>query len=99
MEIQLLDDRLEPPTTKSTGAIYDAVAPKASAAKYTDSWNSIEISCQGSKLRAAPNNREIQDCDLSAEPTLKDRLKSGFIGLQNHGSRIEFRNVKVKRIS
>ena len=99
MEIQLLDDRLAPPTTKSTGAIYDAVAPKVSAAKYTDSWNSIEISCQGNTLRAALNSREIQNCDLSTVPTLKDRLKSGFIGLQNHGSRIEFRNVKVKRIS
>ena len=96
MEIQLLDDRRDPVTAKSTGAIYDAVAPKMNASRSAGSWNDIEVSCQGPTVRVALNGKEAIDCDTSAQPDLKDRLKSGYIGLQNHRSPIDFRNVRIK---
>jgi len=96
MEIQLLDDWRAPLTTKSTGAIYDAVAPAANPSKRANSWNDIEVSCLGPKVRVVLNGKLVVDCDTSAHPALRDRLKSGFIGLQNHGTPIQFRNIRIK---
>lgn len=96
MEIQLLDDCRSPITEKSTGAIYDAVVPTQEAARPAGNWNQIEVSCQGPTVRVVLNGREIVNCDTSAHPALKDRLKSGLIGLQNQNSPIKFRNIRIK---
>ena len=42
------------------------------------------------------NGREVISCDTGKHPDLKDRLKTGYIGLQNHRSPIDFRNVRIK---
>ena len=96
MEIQLLDDRRSPLTVKSNGGIYDAVAPTQEASRPAGIWNMIEVSCQGPRVRVVLNGREVVDCDTSAHPDLKDRLKSGYIGLQNHRTPIAFRNVRIR---
>ncbi len=98
MEIQILDDWRSPVSTKSTGAIYDAVAPKLNASKRAWSWNDVEVSCIGPRVRVVMNGREMLDCDTSAVPALKDRLKSGYIGLQNHNSVVEFRQIRIKEM-
>ncbi|NOZ24119.1 MAG: DUF1080 domain-containing protein [Planctomycetes bacterium] len=98
MEIQILDDRREPPSTKSTGAIYDAVAPTANAGSPAGRWNKLEASCEGPVVRVVLNGKEVIQCDTSKHPALKDRLKSGFIGLQNHASTVEFRDVRLKAL-
>lgn len=96
MEIQLLDARRAPITVKSNGAIYDAVAPTLDASRPAGTWNRTEVSCLGSMVKVTINGREVVSCDISEHPELKDRLKSGYIGLQNHRSPISFRNVRIK---
>ncbi len=96
MEIQLFDARRAPITVKSNGAIYDAVAPTVDASRSTGAWNTVEVSCSGSMVKVIINGREVVSCDVSEHPELKDRLKSGYIGLQNHRSPISFRNVRIK---
>ncbi len=96
MEIQILDDWRTPPTVKSTGAIYDVVAPKENAARRAWTWHDVEASCIGSKVKVTLNGKPIIDCDMDAIPELKDRLREGLIGLQNHKSEVEFRNVRIK---
>ena len=98
MEIQLLDDRQGSITVKSNGAIYDAVAPSQEASRPAGIWNPVEIVCQGPTVRVTINSREVVDCDTSTHPDLKDRLTSGFIGLQNHGDPIDFRNIRIKTL-
>ena len=98
MEIQILDDWRSPATVKSTGAIYDVVAPKENPAKRAWSWHDVEASCIGPKVKVTLNGKPIIDCDMDAVPELKDRLRAGFIGLQNHHSVVEFRSVRVKTI-
>ncbi|MCE2436171.1 MAG: DUF1080 domain-containing protein [Candidatus Latescibacteria bacterium] len=61
-------------------------------------WDSIEVSCQGSMVNVIINGREVISCDTSKHPDLKDRLKTGYIGVQNHRSPIDFRNVRIKRL-
>ena len=96
MEIQLLDERRSPLTAKSNGGIYDAVAPAQEASRPAGSWNAIEVSCQGSRVRVVLNGKEVVHCDTSVHPELKERLQCGFIGLQNHGAPINFRNVRIR---
>ncbi len=97
MEIQLFDAPHAPLTTKSNGAIYDVVAPTVDATRPAGMWNTVEVSCLGSQVRVVINGREVVSCDVDKHPDLKDRLKSGYIGLQNHRSPVSFRNVRIKR--
>jgi hypothetical protein len=61
----------------------------------------MSIECQGPQVRVIFNEVLIIDANLidhmdktSAHPGLKRR--SGFIGLQNHSSRVEFRNIRLQ---
>ena len=96
MEIQLLDDRRAPLTPKSNGGIYDAVSPQVEASKPAGTWNPVEISCRGPQVEVKIHGRQTVSCDTSTHPQLKGRLTSGYIGLQNHGDPIAFRNIRLK---
>ncbi len=96
MEIQLLDDRRAPLTPKSNGGIYDAVAPQVDPSKPAGTWNPVEITCRGPQVEVKIHGRQTVSCDTSTHADLKDRLKTGLIGLQNHGSPIAFRNIRLK---
>lgn len=98
MEIQILDDQGKEPTKKSTGAIYDAVAPKRNMSKPAGEWNQMEIGCLGRQVRVWMNGEQIVDVDLDEYPELRSRLPRGYIGLQNHGVPVEFRNVRIKEL-
>lgn len=108
MEIQILDhnhDRykgwLKP--TQRLGAVYDLIPPLAEALKPAGEWNSEEIEARGRKIRVTLNGVLITDADLD---TIKDpeKLKKhpgaartgGRIGFLGHGTRVEFRNIRVK---
>ena len=96
MEIQIYDVPHDPLNNKSNGAIYDVVAPTSDPSHPAGEWNSIEVSCQRTMVNVIINGREVISCDTSKHPDLKDRLKTGYIGLQNHRSPIDFRNVRIK---
>lgn len=104
-EIQLLDSfgrtKLSP---GDAGGLYGAVAPSKNAAKPFEEWNSLEITCQGTKLIVVLNGEEVVNCDLS-DPDIKakqpggdkgKRGPKGYLALQNHGNPIEFRNLRIK---
>ena len=95
MEIQIYDVPHDPLNTKSNGAIYDSVAPTVDPSHPAGEWNSVEVSCRGSMVHVIINGHEVISCDISKHPDLKDRLKTGYIGLQNHRSPIDFRNVRI----
>jgi hypothetical protein len=98
MEIQILDDHGREPAPYTTGAIYDAVAPKKNMSKPAGEWNFVEIICSGPWVVVAMNGEEIVRVNMDEHPKLKDRLRKGYIGLQNHGSRVEFRNICIKEL-
>ncbi|MEZ8222026.1 protein of unknown function (DUF1080) [Candidatus Fervidibacteria bacterium JGI MDM2 JNZ-1-D12] len=98
MEIQILDDHGRDPAPYTTGAIYDAVAPKKNMSKPAGEWNFVEIICSGPWVVVAMNGEEIVRVNMDEHPKLKERLRKGYIGLQNHGSRVEFRNIRIKEL-
>ena len=94
-EVQIQDDAGSAPSLTSTGAFYGAVAPETSAAKPTGEWNTLEIVCDGTKLRVTLNDRVVQDVDQTEHPIIKDRPRVGYLLVQNHGHPVEFRNLKL----
>jgi hypothetical protein len=104
MEIQILDDAGQPPNIHGTGSIYGAVAPCGNLSKPANEWNSYAILCQGSHMTVTMNGVKILDVDLGSpalnaleiqERKLKDRVRAGCVGVQNHGSMVRFRNIRI----
>ena len=109
MEIQILDDpapqykTLKP--AQYTGGIYYQVAPDETKKKLNPpgEWNHYEITCHGPLVVIVLNGVEINRASMDKETTgvgghkpLSQRPRTGFIGLQSHGNRVEFRNLLIK---
>ena len=58
---------------------------------------------QGNQVKVTLNGTQIVDADLSAhkdkQPTHPGLARAkGYIGLQNHGSRLDYRNIKIREL-
>jgi len=110
MEVQILDDYGRKPTVHTAGALYGAVAPCKNMSKPAGEWNQVEITCKGSRVKMVMNGVTLYDIDMDdpelnarimtykghgAKP-LNTRVREGYIGLQNHGARVEFRKIRIK---
>jgi len=108
MEIQILDDQHEKykgkiKPTQFHGSVYDVFPAKPGYLKKAGEWNQEEIVVDGRKINVTLNGTVILDENLD---TVKDPevLKkhpglaqtTGRIGLLGHGSRVEFRNLRMK---
>jgi hypothetical protein len=68
-------------------------------------WNHIFIGCLKRNVFMVMNGEDIVDINLDeynkpleGHSPLKERLTKGFIGLQDHGSPVSFRNIGIKEI-
>jgi hypothetical protein len=100
VEIQVLDDkdkRYEKlKDYQYTGSVY-AVAPATKhVGRPAGEWNSLEIETKGSSYRVIHNGIEIVHATEADFPALAGRLKSGFLGLQNHSEEVWYRNVRIR---
>jgi hypothetical protein len=111
MEIQVLDDEAEVyqkmpiKPTQYTGSVYDVFPAKPGHVKRNGIWNEFEITAGRRRVKVVLNGVTITDADLD---TVKDpavlkkhpglQNKSGHIGLLGHGTRVEFRNLRVKEL-
>jgi len=112
MELQILDDsapqyaKLKP--YQYHGSIYGVVPAKRGHQKPVGQWNVQEVRAIGPKITVILNGATIVDADLSkitktadggglrAHPGLRN--KTGHIGWLGHGSRVEFRNIRIKPV-
>ena len=106
-EVQLRDDAGQRPRKGSTGAIYEILAPTRIAARPAREWNSLEVRCVGPRIQITLNGvrvvrmrRDDPALNAVADPAFRPatRRKVGFIGLQDHGAAVRFRNIRVKEI-
>jgi hypothetical protein len=98
MEIQVSDDAGGAPSAHSSGAIYDVVPPLLNAVKPAKHWNTYHIIMDWPMLVIELNGQIVQNENLDGNPRLKYRLRNGYIGLQNHGKEIEYRNIYIKEL-
>ena len=110
MEIQVLDDngpqykdKLRP--AQYHGSIYDVVPAKRGHLRSTGEWNSEEIIAKGRQITVKLNGQTIVDANLDdvkdpevlkKHPGLKN--EKGHIGFLGHGTRVEFRNIRIKEL-
>jgi hypothetical protein len=110
MEIQVLDDSgseytdLRP--AQYHGSIYDVVPAKRGSLKPVGQWNHEEITAHGRHVMVKLNGNTIVDAnldDVKDEKVLKKHpglaRAKGHIGLLGHGTRVEFRDMKVKELN
>lgn len=97
-EIQVQDDEGKPATKYNTGSLYRYVAPKANPIKRAPEWNTVDIECIGPRIRVTINGQEVLDVDQSAIEEIKNKPLKGYICLQSHTRKVEFRNVRIREI-
>lgn len=109
-EIQILDDdhpsyaNLKPDS--KNGSIYTHQAPKVQAHKPAGEWNEIYVKCQGSRVVVKLNGTEIHNINLDdyadslgkGKVALAKRPRKGLVGLQNHNSLVDFRNIRIREL-
>jgi|SRR5579862_1165660 len=105
MEIALSDDAGQPTDLHSSGAIYGAVIPLYSVGRKAGEWNQVEISCIGRHLTVYLNGNRIHKIDIDdpafvfAEKRPLSRVPNqGYIGLESHTNRVDFRNLTIQVI-
>jgi hypothetical protein len=106
MEIQILDD----PSYKDlkvwqhTGSIYNVVPSSKLATKPVGEWNKYRITCKGRQVTVELNGEKVVDANLDdykekhakAHPGIL--REKGHVGLQEHGGKVEFRNLFIKEL-
>ena len=98
-EVQLSDDSRNPgPVVISTGAIYGAVAPLKENCRPLGEWNEVEVLMDWPTLRVTLNGEVVQDLNVDEHESLRHRLRSGYLGLQDRGKRHAIRNLRIKRL-
>lgn len=103
-EIQILDDyapghkNLKP--CQYHGSIYCKVPATRGATKPAGEWNTEEIMCKGSQWKVTVNGTVIVDVDLATVAGLEAlaRRTRGPLGFLGHGTRVEFRNLRLKEL-
>jgi hypothetical protein len=108
-ELQILDDsspkyaKLDP--RQYHGSAYGMLPAYRGYQRPVGEWNFQEVTVKGSTIKVELNGSVILDGDLSQVTEFhnknghvgKDRT-SGFFGFAGHGSDVEFRNVKIKKL-
>ena len=110
LEIQVLDnhspqykDKLRP--TQYHGSVYDLAPARRGFLKPTGEWNQEEIRALGRQITVTLNGTVIVDFDLDSvtDPEVLEKhpgvaRQSGHIGFLGHGTKVEFRNIRIREI-
>ncbi len=107
MEIQILDDSAEQwrdlQPYQYTGSLYDVQAPSERASRQAGQWQKMVIVARGPRIGVILNDRQVIDTDLTYYPYKLDthpglQRARGYIGLQSHDGRVEFRNIRIREL-
>ncbi|MBP8604344.1 MAG: DUF1080 domain-containing protein [Phycisphaerae bacterium] len=114
VEVQIADTFGQPLSRHICGSIYDVKEPTVNAVRPVGQWNRMTLTEKGSRLWVVLNGHLIIDIDLDdwTEPhknpdgsankfdiAYKDLPRRGFIGLQDHGTDIWYRNIKIRELN
>lgn len=98
-EVQILDDsaekyrKLKP--YQFCGSVYDIAGATSHVCKPPENWNTLEINCHGQNITTTHNGVVIVEVTPEKFPLIKLRKVKGYLGLQNHGGGVKFRNIRI----
>lgn len=113
VEVQVGDTYGQPISKHIAGGIYDIIEPTVNAVKKPGQWNRMTILAEGSQIAAILNNQPVFDINLNDwteahknpdgtqnkfDIAYKDLPREGWIGFQDHGFIIWYRNIKIKEL-
>ncbi len=111
MEIQIIDtngprySKIKLRPEQQHGSIYDVIPARTGFLRPTGEWNEEEIAADGRRIRVTLNGVIIVDAnlDIVKEPALLKKhpglsRTTGHIGFLGHGTRVEFRNIRLKQL-
>jgi hypothetical protein len=112
-EIQILDDGAFPGLSRlhASGSNYDLHPAPAGAARPSFEWNKVRVRVQGGQVEQWLNGqimvlyelwspeweRRVRNSKFVEWPEY-GRARRGHIGLQDHGDRVWFRNIKIREL-
>ena len=113
VEVQVADSYGMPVDKHSVGGIYDIVAPTVNAVKQAGQWNRMTITADGSSVCVILNGKLVVDINLDDwteahknpdgtknkfKVAYKDLPRKGYIGLQDHGGEVWYRNIRINEL-
>ncbi len=103
IEVQILDDSARKYANRLKdyqycGSFYDIAGATQRVSRPPGMWNTLEIICDGNSLTSIHNGIRIVETDATQSPLLLLRKQSGFLGLQNHGGGVTFRNIRIREL-
>jgi hypothetical protein len=105
MEIQVRDDAADKDLKDVCGAVFQRIPAPARYARPLGEWNTYKLTAVGRQLRIELNGRLVSDTNIdTVKPQGKDPAmcaipNEGYIGLQNHGTPAEFRDIRIRELS
>jgi hypothetical protein len=107
MEFQVLDDYAdeykELKSWQYTASLYGLQAPSSRQTKPAGKWQKMEITCIGPYITVDLNGITVNEVNLidymrhvESHPGIKRR--KGVIGLQNHSTKVEYRNIYLEEL-
>jgi hypothetical protein len=113
VEVQVADSYGQPVNKHICGGIYDIKEPTVNAVKPAGQWNRMTIVASGPGISVVLNNTPVLAIDLDDwkeagknpdgtknkfDVAYKDLPREGWIGFQDHGFPIYYRNIKIKEL-
>lgn len=98
-EVQILDDAAKKHADlkpyQYSGAVYDILGPSSKVSKAPGEWNTLEINCHGQNVTTMHNGQVIVRVTPENHPLINLRSTQGYLGLQNHGGGVSFKNLRI----
>lgn len=111
-EIQLLDNEAHPNVNPDqfAPALYDLIPPSVQNTKPAGEWNTIEVILLEGQLTIRQNGADAVQTQLGTSEwedmvdaskfpvEMFGKLNPGYIGVQDHGDEVWFRNIKLREL-
>jgi hypothetical protein len=107
MEIQVLDDRADEYAKlekfQYCGSLYGITPPSERVSKPAGEWQTMKIICKGRQVDVTLNGKPISSTNLDQQQKhAKEHpginRTTGHIGLQNHGTRLDYKNIRLREL-
>lgn len=99
LKINIFHQVDQSPRPESMGSIFPIVPPRKVNVKNSGEWNTFRILMDWPRLQVWTNDELVQDVNIETVAELRDRLRSGYLGLESLSYPIRFRALRVRELA